>query len=626
MAGVSPCETPPRAGPWLWLLAMGAGPGLTLWAARTGDPAALLLRDEWSGSRAWAGLWVLASVAAVLGLWVLAARGRGWRAGLVRVVGRWRWLAGVPLLLLLRYEPAGLTGPLAPLLIVLCGGLAGWSVYACSDMSVGTGAKVQARLVALAGSRRAGLWLLGAAYAGVLARLVQLGLYRHHALASKVFDLGIYDNLMWNNLHGRVLGSAFARGGTHVMAHVDPVLLLLTPIYALAPGAEVMIVVQAAVVLSGALPVFLLAQRRLGRAWLSLVLGLAYLLHPSVHGAVLFDVHSLALAAPLCLWAIDLLERERWWGYAAMVGLLLATREDLALWCVGLGLYAGLGRGAWRVGAATVGASLVYFTAIKWLVQLDPYPYEKRYAAFMPGGEGGFSAVAASLVSNPWHALIEVLTGPKLVFLAVVLAPLMLLPLLAGRRWWTFGFGLAFTLLASNAMNYAPLSHYTVMLFPALFAATPAAIARGSRWVGRVGGDVDRAVRALGVAVLVAASLTTLRLGALLENGSFRGWPHALSYHLDATQLARLAWLREVRRGLPATASVVVSNHVGAHFTARDTVFMYPGVKDADWLILHRMDVSPKGGAVDVGRLTRRGYVLEAQWADEIFVLRRIES
>ena len=85
------------------------------------------------------------------------------------------------------------------------------------------------------------------------------------------------------------------------------------------------------------------------------------------------------------------------------------------------------------------------------------------------------------------------------------------------------------------------------------------------------------------------------------------------------------AWLREVRRGLPATASVVVSNHVGAHFTARDTVFMYPGVKDADWLILHRMDVSPKGGAVDVGRLTRRGYVLEAQWADEIFVLRRIE-
>jgi hypothetical protein len=68
---------------------------------------------------------------------------------------------------------------------------------------------------------------------------------------------------------------------------------------------------------------------------------------------------------------------------------------------------------------------------------------------------------------------------------------------------------------------------------------------------------------------------------------------------------------------------VAVSNSVGAHFSARDMVFLYPGVKDADWLILHRKDVQPKGGSVDVTRLTRRGYVLSAQWEDEIFVLRR---
>ena len=608
-------------GPWLWLLAIGVGPGLTLWAARQGDAAGLVLRNEVGGSRGMAALWVLASVVLVLGLWRGLARGVGWRAGLDVLVGRWRWLAGLPLLLLLRHEPAGLAGPLAPLLIVACGGLAAWSVYACSDMSLRTGSKVQA----LMGSARAGMGLLLVAYAGVLARLGELALMRHHALGSKVFDLGIYDNLLWNTLHGRPLGSAFARGGTHLMAHVDPVLLLLTPIYALAPGPELLLVVQAAVVLSGAVPMFLLTQRRLGRAWLSLTLGLAYLLHPSVHGTILFDVHSLALAAPLCLWALLALERERWWAYAVVIALLLATREDVALWCVGLGLYAALGRGAWRVGAATIGVSLAYFVAIKRWVQLDPYPYERRYAGLMPGGEGGFSDVAASLLSNPWHVSLEVLTTPKLVFLAVLLAPLLLLPLLAGRRWWTFGFGLAFTLLASNTMNYSPLSHYTVMLFPALFAATPAAIDRASRWVGRVGGDVDRAVRGLGFGVLVASLLTTLRLGALLENGSFRGWPHALCYRLDETQVARLAWLREVKQGLAPTASVVVSNHVGAHFSARDAVFMYPGVKDADWLILHRKDVNPKGGVVDVRRLTRRGYVLAAQWEDEIFVLRRGE-
>lgn len=606
---------------WLWLLAMGAGPGLTLWAARQGDGAALVLRDEGGGSRGVAGLWVVASAGLVLGLWWMYARRGGWRVGLLRVVERWRWLAGLPLLLVLRHEPAGLTGPLAPLLIVVGGGLAGWSA-ACSDMSVRTGSKVQA----LFGSARVGLGVVAVVYAGVLARLCELAILRHQALASKVFDLGIYDNTLWNTLHGRPLACAFVRGGNHLAAHVDPLLLLLTPLYALAPGPEAVVVIQAAVVLSGALPVYSLAQRRLGRAWLSAVLGLAYLLHPSVHGTILFDAHSLAFAAPLCVWAIDLLERERWWGYAGVVALLLATREDVALWCVGLGLYAALGRGLRRVGAATIGVSLAYFAALKLFVQTEPYQYARRYDAFLPGGEGGFSAVATSLLTNPGHALTQVLTGPKLVFLAVLLAPLLLLPVLAGRRWWTFGFGLAFTLLASNTMNYYPLSHHTVMLFPVFFAAMPAAIERCAGWVERMGGDRERALRGLGVGVLVAALLATLRLGALVDNGSFRAWPQALSYRLDEGQQARLAWLREVGRGLPATASLAVSNSVGAHFSARDMVFLYPGVKDADWLILHRKDVQPKGGSVDVTRFTRRGYVLSGQWEDEIFVLRREDS
>ena len=89
----------------------------------------------------------------------------------------------------------------------------------------------------------------------------RLGVLRHRSLASRIFDLGIYDNIMWNTMHGRVLGCDFVRGGNHVTAHVDPVLVLLTPLYALAPGAETLIALQAAAVLSGAAPVFLLALR-----------------------------------------------------------------------------------------------------------------------------------------------------------------------------------------------------------------------------------------------------------------------------------------------------------------------------------------------------------------------------
>ncbi|HEY0139059.1 MAG TPA: DUF2079 domain-containing protein [Nannocystis sp.] len=607
-----------RPAGWLWLAAMAVGPGLALWAVRQADPAAVVMRDEAQG-RGGAALWAggsAALLAVVLAVW---SRRAGVIEALSGLVARGRWLALLPLWPLLRFEPAGVGGALAPMLVVVLGGVVAWSVYGFANMSQGTWRGGQALLA----SPRACALALAAAGAAVLVRLSELALLRHHALISRVFDLGIYDNLMWNTMHGRLLACGFVRGGSHVTAHVDPLLILLTPIYALSPGPEVLLVVQAAAVLSGAAPVYLLALRRLGRPWLALVLGLGYLLHPSVHGTILFDVHSLAFAAPLCLWALYFLECGATRRYALMIALLLLTREDVALLVCGLGLYAALGGGRRRLGLVTVAAAVVYFVTVKWFVQFTPYQYARRYAAFLPEEGGGFAAVAASVLSNPAHAVYEALALRKLVFVLVLLAPLLLLPVLAGSLWWTFAFGLAFTLLASNTMNYFALSHHTVMLFPVFFAAAPAGIDRAAEFFERFGGDRGRAVRALGVGVLVASLLATQRMGALIKNGSFAGWPHAVPYALDEAMLARLQWVRAVEVGLPREASLAVSNSVGAHFSARDNVYFYPEVKDADYLVLARLDVHPKGGAMNVRGLERRGYTLIDRHEDEIFVLRR---
>ena len=610
---------------------MAVGPGLALWVVCQADAGAVVLRDE-VGSRGGAALWagvsaaLLAGVIAVYGRWRAPGGGRG--VVLAEVVAGGRWLALLPLWPLLCFEPMGVSGGVAPALVVVLGGVVAWSVYGARDMSSGTWRRVQVMTKWSKWSKWSGSSVvcglaLGVAGVGVLVRLSELALLRHQALVTRVFDLGIYDNLMWNTMHGRLLACGFVRGGSHVTAHVDPLMVLLTPIYGLSPGPEILLVVQAAAVLSGAVPVYLLASRTLGRPWLSLVLGLAYLLHPSVHGTILFDVHSLAFAAPLCLWALYFLECGAIRRYAWMIALLLVTREDVALLVGGIGLYAVLGGGRRRLGVATIAAAVVYFVMVKLFVQFTPYQYARRYAAFLPEEGGGFAAVGASVLSNPAHALYEAVALRKLVFLGVMLAPLLLTPVLAGSLWWTFAFGLAFTLLASNTMNYFALSHHTVMLFPVFFAAVPAGIERASKIVERLGGDRERAVRALGVGVLVASMLATQRMGALINNGSFAGLPHAVPYALDDAMRGRLQWLRAVAAGLPREASVAVSNGVGAHFSTRDKVSFYPEVKDADYLVLYRLDLHPKGGAMNVGALERRGYTLIDRHEDEIFVLRR---
>lgn len=615
-----------RPAGWLWLAAMAVGPGLALWVVGQADARAAVLRDE-VGSRGGAALWAGVSAALLVGV-IAVDGGRRARGGvgrgvvLAEMVAGWRWLALLPLWPLLCFEPAGLTGGLAPALVVVLGVVATWSVYGARDMSRGTWRRVQV-MIQWSGSPRVCGLALGVAGVGVLVRLSGLALLRHQALVTRVFDLGIYDNLMWNTMHGRPLACGFVRGGSHVTAHVDPLLVLLTPIYALSPGPEVLLVVQAAAVLSGAVPVYLLAWRKLGRPWLGLVLGVAYLLHPSVHGTILFDVHSLAFAAPLCLWALYFLECGATRRYVLMIALLLLTREDVALLVGGIGLYAVLGGGRRRLGVGTIAAAVVYFGMVKLFVQFTPYQYARRYAAFLPEEGGGFAAVGASVLANPAHAVYEALALRKLVFLMVMLAPLLLTPVLAGSLWWTFAFGLAFTLLASNTMNFFALSHHTVMLFPVFFAAAPAGIERASEIVEKLGGSRERAVRALGVGVLVASVLATQRMGALIDNGSFAGWPHAVPYALDEAMLARSQWVRGVAAGLPREASVAVSNSVGAHFSARDEVSLYPEVKDADYLVLYRLDLHPKGGAMNVRGIERRGYTLIDRHEDEIFVLRR---
>lgn len=615
---------PPRTVDLVWLLAMALAAGAVAVLVRADDPAALILRNEGAPPGALGTL--LAGALVVFGLAALVVwrRREGLAAGLASAARHGRWLVGLPLLAVFAVDPSGLAGALAPALALACAGLAAAAAYAW-DMSSGTWPRARRLLAA----PRLPAALLAAAFAGAWARLAGLALVRHDALASRVYDLGIYDNALWRTIHGEVLATEFVPGGHHFDVHVDPILALLAPIYALRPGPEVLLVVQAGWLLAGAFPLYRLARRRLGSAWIALVLALAYLLYPSVHGAALFDFHSFALAAPLVIWAIDLAERGATRRFAVAAALLLACREDVALLVCGIGLWLALGLGRRRLGLATIAGALAWFAATQLLVQTGDLPYARRYRDLLPGGEGGFGDVARTLLVNPGFALLQVLTARKLVYLVTVLAPLLALPLLGGALWWTFGFGLAFTLLATNPLNFSALSHHAVALFPALFAAAPAGLERASVLIERLGGSAPRARRALAVGVLVAAAMLSWRFGALVVTDAYRGEPHVAPAGLDDAARARLAWVERVAAAIPAGATLGVTNHVGAHFAARDRVFLYPdparrGVEALalEYLVFDRRDFRDRGDA-ELRGLERRGFQVLDRHGDALYFLRR---
>ena len=121
-----------------------------------------------------------------------------------------------------------------------------------------------------------------------------LAMLRHYSFNSSGFDLGIYDQVTWNTLHGRFFFyTTTGRPALHFSNHVSPNILLLAPFYLIYSGPETLLFLQTAAIALGGLPLFWLARERLGSGLAGLTLLAAYLLFPTLE-----DRHPLGFSPP----------------------------------------------------------------------------------------------------------------------------------------------------------------------------------------------------------------------------------------------------------------------------------------------------------------------------------------
>ena len=95
--------------------------------------------------------------------------------------------------------------------------------------------------------------------------------FLHFRLAR--YDLGNMVQAVWSTAHGRPLEVTNGPTGEQLVRlgnHVDPILVLLAPLWLIAPTPQLLIAVQIVAVAAGAFPLFWLGRRRLGsrrRSW-----------------------------------------------------------------------------------------------------------------------------------------------------------------------------------------------------------------------------------------------------------------------------------------------------------------------------------------------------------------------
>ena len=430
----------------------------------------------------------------------------------------------------------------------------------------------------------------------------KLSINTHHAMKTRILDLGVYDSIFFQSSHGNFLGCSVCGTGSHVQAHFDAILVLLSPLYLIDPRAELILVLQAIWCAAGVIPAYLLGRHQAGSSWAGVILATAWALYPALHGANLYEFHSLTLLAMPMLWLLYLLTAGHLRAYFILLPFVLIIREDVSLLLCFVGLAAILtgDRRLVRVGWITIAVAAVYFVLIKMLIMggvdpgiesVDPLGGRRGFAwyytALIPKG-GGLAGLLRSLIGNPMFALDFALREKKIIYLLQLLVPLAFLPLFANRWRFAIAFGLFYILLASRSAVFSIHFQYSVVLFPILFALAPIGLRRltEGKLPERLGLTSAQLGTVLLAAVLVSSVLMSWKFGGAVPNSSFRGGFVKITHSLSEADLKRYDEFLALIAPIEPDASVTVFGRAGPHVSNRAEAFRYKHKRPSDYVLV----------------------------------------
>ncbi len=379
---------------------------------------------------------------------------------------------------------------------------------------------------------------------------------KYRAYLAPGFDIGIYDQALW--LMSRFKEPFVTVLGLNIFGdHSTWILVLLVPLYWIAPDPQTLLVVQTLALTVGAVPVFLLGRMVLRNRWLALIPAAAYLLTPALGWLNLENFHPDSLEVPLLLFALYFVVRGRWRPYLVMVVLLMLIKEDVALVLVPLGMYVALCHNR-KMGLVTAGMALVWFCLMMFLVQPA---LSRTGAANLDSWRipfGGWGGLTATGIESPWTVGAYMLTEDKLKYLFQLLTPVLFLPLLNWRT--VIVLPILFFNLISNFWYQTNLHyHYTSLILTVFCAVAILSLERfrALRWR-----------RILAGAMLAAALFSAYLWGPLpfsRDSGT----------NADIHNPQVLA-AEEAVSLIPDDAVVAAGDKFASHLTHRERLYVFP--------------------------------------------------
>lgn len=282
-----------------------------------------------------------------------------------------------------------------------------------------------------------------------------LSVVRHNHFQSGGFDLGLYDQAVWQYSRFQypfnTVKDRFILGD-----HLTLTLPILAPLFWIWNDVRALLVLQAVWISISVIAVYKLVRQRKFSPFISLSLSMIYSLFYGIQYGIFFDFHPVLLATGLIPWMLYFLESKKIKLFILTLIALVLTQENMGLALTSLGFIY-----IWKKEYRRISIFFIFGGVVLSLLAA------KAIAMVSPSG----FQYTPHLELNPVIFIKDMLNAPeKLQVLLYSLGAFTFLPLLSPGAIMAVGFDLAqyFTTGPDFARMWSPFMHHRAILAPYL--------------------------------------------------------------------------------------------------------------------------------------------------------------
>lgn len=164
-----------------------------------------------------------------------------------------------------------------------------------------------------------------------------LAIVRHNHFESGAFDLGIFDQAVWQYAHFQTPFNT-VKDRLILGDHLTLTLPLISPLFYVWDDVRILLIFQAFWVTFAALAVYKIALNRKFSQRVSLIFSIIYSLFYGIQYLTYFDFHAVSIAVGILPWLVFFFETQKIKSFIIFLILLILTQENMGLALSSLGL------------------------------------------------------------------------------------------------------------------------------------------------------------------------------------------------------------------------------------------------------------------------------------------------